>query len=70
MATTQELKDPIGIFNAKIDAKVQQGIPKVKAIGQVVAENPELHSAYLQEFNRQHPTHPIDRERKRRAAKR
>ncbi|MBI3832818.1 MAG: hypothetical protein HY287_00635 [Planctomycetes bacterium] len=38
-------------WNAAIEEKMGQGMDKVRATREVVHENPELHRAYIEEFN-------------------
>jgi len=48
----------IAQWNQAIDAKVKAGKSRTQAISDLVNENPDLHSAYLQAFNKDHKSRP------------
>lgn len=46
--------DAIEQFEAAVAAEVKKGLPKAKAVSKVVAEQSELHDAYLAAYNAKH----------------
>jgi hypothetical protein len=46
--TVETIADPVAAWNEAVDSRVKAGVPKAKAIRQVVLANPELHQAYLE----------------------